>query len=233
MKGKWTQAVGISIFLLAILPGCRRSQKSPSNGHGASRAPAKAQPQPGRADPYRMDFRIAPGRPNSDARYTIDNDKIDTYQSRLASQGPLPGHQRGDDFLWFPLRGTRIPQAAIVGRRGGKDYILLCAQPHRVMLHERQADGSLAWRIVRAEPTMQDSGNVGVRYTFDEPGARRFSRLLNDHDGGYFCPLMNDIAYGVVYISPGHSGLWRSGTIRNVGTREEAIQLAAAINRVR
>lgn len=226
---------GIRISLLLLLGaatfvgGCGGHEEEQTK----KQPPAPA--APASRDPYRMDIRIAPTRPGAGGGYRISQADMSRYLGLLQTEGPMPGRQRGDPFQWF--RSVEKPgggwQTVVRGVWQGQPQILLCAQPDRVMLHRRRPDGTLAWRIVRAMPAIQADGNVGVAYQFDAVGAREHTHLMNRHLDGFHCVLLNDVAYGVIHISPdGGPGDWAKGTITNVGTRQDAMQLAAFIMRI-
>ena len=218
-------ALALLCLLLAAAGGCGDSEDQPA-------APA----QPAQQDPYRMDFRVAPTPGDAGAVCAITQAEADRCLALLASEGPLPGRRRGDRYQWFlhVENPARRWQSVVRGQWQGQEHILLCAQAQRVMLHRRHSDGSLAWRITQAMPAIQDDGNVAVEYQFNATGAQEFTRLMNRHLGGFYCVLLNDVAYPVVRINPqGGQGDWSTGRITNVGTRDDATRLAGFIMNIR
>ncbi len=173
-----------------------------------------------------LEFRVAPYAPWSRMEETvkIPQEELSAYKESLRTDGPEALRERNDKYLWFPIRGEEEEYNRLVTARfAGKRYLLLYNQPGYVMLRQTGAD---SWSLAEASQGFDRQGQPSVKFTFDEPGAKRFSRLTSGNVGREMAILLDDEVYSAPLIK---TTISKSGEITGRFTLDEVNDLVRTL----
>ena len=170
-----------------------------------------------------LEFRIAVTLPgNNETMLPITQEAYANYVDILKKEGPHGAASRNDSLRWFPINGKPDDYPGMVVSQGPseKHYILLHhVRAQFTMLQKR---GVRDWSLKRSYPTADEFNTPAVGFTFDERGAKRFSRLTKDNVGKHMAVLLDDTVYSCPVIRQAISD---SGIISGNFSREEVVEL--------
>lgn len=175
----------------------------------------------------RLEFRIAPARPDSVRGLKLSEADLEKYVDQLAQKGPDPGRKSNSVYLWFPshasARTDKLSPNLIVAEHAGRTYLLLCNQPDRVML---QTAGP-AWALEGAYPAFDSVNRPAIGYMMDRHGAKGMQKLTRANTDSYMAILLDDeVCSAPVIRTPIHS---HHGIIEGEFTSQDVSRLSRVL----
>ena len=151
-----------------------------------------------------LEFRIAPHNPDF-GDTTVTEAEISRYSKSLDNEGPDDLRDRGGEYAWYPIRGdTEGYNSLITYDYAGKTYLLLSNKPSQRLIRARDEDNQ--WSLASARVGSDTYGNPAVNFTFDETGAKLFSRLTSGNVKKVMAILLDDEVYSAPTITEKISG---------------------------
>jgi len=175
-----------------------------------------------------LEFRIAPGVPEElggrqEIQYRLTSEEYDRYVSVLREKGPEVLRRQHADYQWFPVReGEDLAGGLVTAGYAGKEYVLLCNQPNRVLLRERRG----GWELTSARQDVDRFGRLAVAFRLNEPGARRMQKLTSPNVDNFMAILLDDEVYSAPMIEEAIAG---RGQITGSFTRAEIEDLVRTL----
>ncbi|MCL2700980.1 MAG: protein translocase subunit SecD [Phycisphaerae bacterium] len=168
-----------------------------------------------------LEFRMAPV---VGGEHNIDHALAQQYITKLETEGPDPGHERNDAFLWFPIRGraNSLADTLVKHPYGGRVYVLLDNRTGNIMLNP---PGARNWELTHAAPNMDGARHI-VSFEFDTRGARLFRNLTASHIRHNMAVLLDDEVYTAPVINDVISN---RGQISGDFTAQDAADLAKTL----
>ena len=172
------------------------------------------------ARPGRLEFRVLPTTDQAD----LAGARIQVYQDSLHKRGPAPTDANAE-YLWKPVHSPEdfVVPNAILGRFGGRMYVLTSNRPDETMLYTTGPDG---WHVAEARPTRDGFGRAAIGFKLDAKGTVRFAKLTRVNINRPLCILVDNMALSAPIIE---DSIYGEGVIAGDYTNTEMIQLVVIL----
>ncbi len=182
-----------------------------------------------------LEFRILAERGRDDPA------KFDPYINWLKEHGPRP--KPGEDqFQWFEIEDPKdflrltdlqrdfenskhaLPGGIVVERFGDKFYVLSHIAEGYTLVHKA---GSTEWRLVGAQPSLDENGRQAMSFTLDERGGSRFYALTTANVKRQLAIFLDDRCISHANI---HTPIRTHGQITGSFSRKEVEEMSRKLN---